>query len=430
MVLEQYRHKFGDFVRTGPAEITVFDPQIYGILDGPRSVCVKSEWYDLLHPFLSLVSSRDKDIHAARRREWVRCFTSKALNEHENKILKHVAELDRQIEKHVLLQKTSEMRDLCFWFGFDTMGDFVFNKSFRMLTDNKWHSVIVRLQNALSLLGPFSPAPWLVQLGLRLGPSVWVLKDWHDSVSWAKGEMRARLDRGLAKQEKPDLTYYLMEQEAETSFKDSYYWMHGDSLLAIVAGSEPTAYVLLGVFCELAKHPEHAEKIYSELEGADISDMKTLNRLPHLNGVINETLRLYPVLLTGGARKTMSEGINVGDTYIPPNTTIVAPRYSIMRREDCFEKADTFIPERWTTRPEMIRNMAAFNPFSLGHHSCLGRLLAMDTMRYVISTIVKKYQFRLAPGETGSRVFDDMADQFTANPGKLALNFRFRKESS
>lgn len=67
------------------------------------------------------------------------------------------------------------------------------------------------------------------------------------------------------------------------------------------------------------------------MEGADISDMKTLNRLPHLNGVINETLRLYPVLLTGGARKTMSEGINVGDTYIPPNTTIVAPRYSIMR---------------------------------------------------------------------------------------------------
>lgn len=39
--------------------------------------------------------------------------------------------------------------------------------------------------------------------------------------------------------------------------------------------------------------------------------------------------------------------------------------------EDCFENADTFIPERWTTRPEMIRNMAAFNPFSLGKLICL-----------------------------------------------------------
>jgi hypothetical protein len=34
--------------------------------------------------------------------------------------------------------------------------------------------------------------------------------------------------------------------------------------------------------------------------------------------------------------------------------------------EDCFEQPECFIPDRWTTRPEMIRNMAAFNPFSTG----------------------------------------------------------------
>lgn len=162
---------------------------------------------------------------------------SSALTQHENKILKHIDELDRRIENDVLLHKPSEMRDLCFWFGFDAMGDFVFNKSFNMLFDQKWHCVVTRLQRALSLLGPLSPAPWLVQLGLRLGPKVWVLRDWHESVAWAKGEMRTRLDRGWAKQGgDPDLTHYLMEQENEISFKDSLYWMHGDSLLAIVAG--------------------------------------------------------------------------------------------------------------------------------------------------------------------------------------------------
>lgn len=48
--------------------------------------------------------------------------------------------------------------------------------------------------------------------------------------------MRTRLSQGRAKQSAPDLTYYLMEQaQAETSIKDdSLYWMHGDSLLAIV----------------------------------------------------------------------------------------------------------------------------------------------------------------------------------------------------
>lgn len=219
-----------------------------------------------MYPFLSLVSARDKSIHAARRREWLRCFTSKgifshflhfikqdsarigdisgcdvnlppALIQHEDKILEQIDELDRCIENNALAHKPSEMRDLCFWFGFDAMGRFVFNRSFRMLSDQKWHYVVVRLQRALSLLGPLSPTPWLVQLGLRLGPKVWVIRDWHESATWTKGEMRARLEDGCAKRGGgPDLTHYLMEQKGEISYKDGLYWMHGDSLLAIVAG--------------------------------------------------------------------------------------------------------------------------------------------------------------------------------------------------
>ncbi|XDG10330.1 hypothetical protein ABKA04_009945 [Annulohypoxylon sp. FPYF3050] len=370
----------------GPAEITVFHPDVFSVTDGPRSECIKSEWYDLLYPFLSLVSARDKSIHAGRRREWTRCFTSKeknltippplALTQHEDKIIKQIDELDQLIENNVLFNKHSEMRNLCFWFGFNAMR-------------------------------PLIPASWLVQLGLRLGPRIWVIRDWHETTS-------------------PDLTHYLMEQEGEISYKDSLYWMHGDSLLAIVAGSEPTAYIILAIFCELAKHPHHAENIYEELDGIDVTDLKKLNWASHLNAVINETLRLYPALLTSSARKTTKEGVMIGGVYIPPETTIVSPRFSIQRREDCFEQANSFIPERWTTRPEMIHNLAAFNPFSTGHHSCLGRQLAMDTMKLLMARIVKKYRFRLAPGETGTRVFGEMVDQFTANPGNLSLVFEMR----
>ncbi|KAI1413310.1 cytochrome P450 [Hypoxylon sp. FL1857] len=428
LFLEELHQKYGDFVRTGPAEITIFHPEVYNVLDGPRSECVKSEWYDIIHPFLSLVSTRDKEIHAARRREWLRGFTSKALAQHEEKILKHIDELERRIEEDALSRKPSEVRDLFYWFGFDVMGDFIFNKSFNMLSNQEWHYIVLRLQRSLAFLGPLSPAPWLIQLGLRLGPRVWVFSDWHDSMDWARSTMRTRLQEGQSKQAAPDLTYYLVGADLETATEKSLYWMHGDSLFAIVAGSEPTASVLIAIFCELAKHPSHAEKIYQEVQDVDVTDQKSLNRLPHLNAVINETLRLYTVVPTAGARKTMKEGVVVGGVRIPPYTTIVAPRFSISRREDCFEQPTTFVPERWTTRPEMIRNMAAFNPFGIGHTSCLGRLLSMDTMRYVTARLVKKYRFHLAPGETGLRVLDDMADQFTANPGKLTLCFERRGE--
>jgi hypothetical protein len=33
---------------------------------------------------------------------------------------------------------------------------------------------------------------------------------------------------------------------------------------------------------------------------------------------------------------------------------------------DCFEEPEQFVPERWTTRPDMVRNSKAFSPFGTG----------------------------------------------------------------
>ncbi|KAJ2983060.1 hypothetical protein NUW58_g6315 [Xylaria curta] len=301
-----------------------------------------------------------------------------------------------------------------------------------MLRDQQWHHIIVRLQRAMSLLGPFSPVPWLVQIGFRLAPSIWKLRDWREMVHWCEQQMRSRLLDEKPMQTYHDLAYYLVEAEGEEITDEDLFWLHGDSLLAIVAGSEPTAYALILLFCELAKHPDHIDKLYEELVNLNVTDLnptilQILSKLPHLNAVINECLRLYPALLTGGARKTLDKGIVVGDTFIPPHTTIVAPRYTISRREDCFHHGNEFIPERWTTSPQMVRNAAAFTPFGTGHHSCLGRGLALDTIRLVTAKLVKKYHFRLAPGENGLGVFSDMKDQFTANPGHLEICFELRK---
>lgn len=89
----------------------------------------------------------------------------------------------------------------------------------------------------------------------------------------------------------------------------------------------------MGIFCELARNPEHAEKIYKEIRNLDIRDAKLLQTLPHLEAVIIETLRLYPALPTGGNRKTLEHGVTIGGTYVPAHTTIAAPRYTISRRE-------------------------------------------------------------------------------------------------
>ena len=123
-----------------------------------------------------------------------------------------------------------------------------------MLQDREWHHIVVLLQRALSLLGPFSPVPWLLQLGLNCMPRIWVVKDWFDMIAWCELQMRERVKVVLnvhndlnwfsddcqepqGKIVEPDVAHYLVEDARTKQFgKESWAWLNEDSLLVIVAG--------------------------------------------------------------------------------------------------------------------------------------------------------------------------------------------------
>lgn len=62
-------------------------------------------------------------------------------------------------------------------------------------------------------------------------------------------------------------------------------------------------------------------------------DPTALATLPHLNGTINESMRLLPAILTFGSRVTPPEGLTIEGTFIPGNAKICVSRYTIGRRE-------------------------------------------------------------------------------------------------
>lgn len=402
-----------------------------------------NQWYDILHPEVSLVSARDKATHAARRRQWSRGFSSKALKEHRAKILRHVDELDRCIEADAHYGRVSDAKNLMYWFGFDAMGDFVFNHSFGMLETGTWHHIMVRAYRAIELMGPFSPAPWLIHIGFHLLPRVGKLKDWYEMTTWCRKTMEQRLEDD-ALQKEMDMTHYLMMPEVEqadngdskkaistyrANKEHNRFWLHGDSLLVIVAGSGPIATALTFLFRELAQNPNQLDKLYAEIRNVEPADLDALCKHPHLDACLTETLRLWPGLFTGGARKTGKNGAWIAGTFLPAETVIVAPAYVIARREDCFVRAREFIPERWTTSPELVRNAAASAPFGTGASSCIGRVLATDVIKYTAARLVKKYTFCLAPENHARKgVAAGVRDFFLPRPGDLSLCFRRRLE--
>ncbi|KAJ5963974.1 uncharacterized protein N7479_003850 [Penicillium vulpinum] len=446
LVLQAWYEKYGEFVRTGkrypkpnrdslvtlgikysgPAEITIFHPEAYEAMDGPNNHNTRSDWYDLLYPRISSIFTRDRQLHNERRKMWEQALSRKGLV--HLKYHRRVLEKVRTLESLVALEQSRPVliNDLMYFFAFDSMGDFSFSEDFGMMRNQRWHSSIAMLRSALTLLGPFSPAIWIPRLGFAFMPALWKVRHWFHMLEFCDQCMSRRMKKTLP--DRDIASWFIEDHVKHGSDPTRARWLSGDTATLVVAGSDTTAPSLTLLLYFLARYPMHAEKICEEIQGIDRENPATLASLPHLTGTINEAMRLLPAVITFSSRLTPPEGLMIDGTFIPGNTKICAPRYTIGRP---YIHPHEFIPERWYSQPELIKDKRAFAPFGVGRTSCVGRHLALAQIRLVTAALVFHYRIEFASGENnGEAVERDMKDQLTAQPGACRLVFQRRCEKS
>lgn len=193
LVLEDLHRQYGPIIRTGPEEITIIDPAVPAAVDGPGNQCTKAVWYDFLLPEIALNTTRSKKEHDARRRIWDLGFSTQALKVYEARVAEYAETLVARISDLANEDKPVNVSDWFYWFTFDVMGEFAFARSFQMLSDEKWHPAVRLLRKAMSLLGPFSPVPWLAQIAFYVTPWMFVVRDWLSMMEWCKQRMGERI---------------------------------------------------------------------------------------------------------------------------------------------------------------------------------------------------------------------------------------------
>lgn len=112
---------------------------------------------------------------------------------------------------------------------------------------------------------------------------------------------------------------------------------------------------------------------------------------------------------------------------MPPTSTFPKPVTNTQKPdEDIYTDCLSFVPERWYSRPEMIKNKDAFAPFSIGPMGCIGKNLAMMELRLLTAQLVTTFDVSFAPGEDGSRLLEKTMDHFTLGMGQLDLIMKKR----
>ncbi|KAF7588967.1 hypothetical protein BBP40_004969 [Aspergillus hancockii] len=430
--LRKLHEQYGDFVRTGPREISILRKSALPLIYGPQAECLKSTWYDQLHTDTSKICmnlSRDFDDHRRRRKAWDRAFSIKSLGIYEPRVKALADKLVAQIEAN--LGKPFDATAWSMFFSFDIMGDIGFGKDFCNLSTGRGHPAIKAVHDHMGLIGIVSHVPWLLNM---LGRIPGAAAGYHSFFKWCADQIEAKRKTWDTEKYPEDIVSWLIKAflENDVSAPPSELALHDDSRVIVVAGSETTATALANTIFFLAKHQDVLTKLQAQLDeampnGPNDWTYEKVKRVTYNDDIIHESLRLRPSVMTGGYRVTPSHGMQVDEVFIPGDVNVFVPPQLIHTDEKYYKAPNEFIPERWGEKNvEMGTNGAPYYPFSMGTYGCVGKNLAMMSLRVSVSMLAQRYNIQFAPGETGETFEHGAQDAFTTVLPPLQIVFQPR----
>ncbi|EMD96314.1 hypothetical protein COCC4DRAFT_77748 [Bipolaris maydis ATCC 48331] len=130
---------------------------------------------------------------------------------------------------------------------------------------------------------------------------------------------------------------------------------------------------------------------HESLNPYDIPTVETSDKLPYVNAVIKETLRLYAPLPASEPRQASTATV-IDGYHIPAGTTVSISPYILHRNPKVFPNPTQFNPDRWIDPSENTVEMNRwFWAFSSGSRMCIGVHLAMAEMTTLVTAVYRKY---------------------------------------
>jgi len=167
----------------------------------------------------------------------------------------------------------------------------------------------------------------------------------------------------------------------------------------IVTAQDTSAIASSSTLLLLAMYKDVQQKVVVELHrtfgktlDAPYLDYEKINELQYLEMVINEAMRLLPVIPC--VLRENSTEIEISEGYIlPTGSYIMIPIFEIHRSKSIWgEDADDFRPERFEKENYEKIPSYGYIPFAKGPRMCLGWRYAMFLMKIQLANILLRYE--------------------------------------
>jgi cytochrome P450 len=222
-------------------------------------------------------------------------------------------------------------------------------------------------------------------------------------------DMRMRADNVLleyirARRHQPpgsDLLQSLMDARYADGEGMSDEMVLSESMQLLVAGHETSSNGLSWLLYLLSTRPDCLERVreefYSVLGDAPLSHGDVM-KFPFTTQVIQEALRLYPPFWMIDRMAVADD--RVGDIVIPAGSMVIVYVYGAHHARSRWDSPEEFRPERFVKENEKLRAPFTYFPFGGGPRVCIGNQYAMLQILMILSTLLRRYDFELIPGQS------------------------------
>lgn len=183
----------------------------------------------------------------------------------------------------------------------------------------------------------------------------------------------------------------------------------------LFAGHDTVSSALMFLFYNIARYPEVQEKLLVEIEEIFGRDPREeivygkLNDLKYLEGVIKESMRLYPPVPMFGRESQEELKMSCGRT-LPVGSNITLCPSMVHSDPEVFPDPEEFQPERFVYKDSKAAEARGFTyiPFSAGPRGCIGQRLAMLEMKIVTVRVLQSLTLQLPKDHQAVQVTSEL----------------------
>ncbi|KAK0717563.1 cytochrome P450 [Lasiosphaeria miniovina] len=412
--------KYGPIARIGPNDLITSSQELLAHMNGVRSEYTRADWYYLGGRFRpgkdNIFSQVDETQHQRRRQQMLPGYTGKENLELEGSMDARIVEFMDLIRRKYLSTESQArpvdltikiqyfVLDVITSIGFSSpLGDLIADAdllNYSKATETAMGAAVYLTGSGLAKR--LARMPWLIKL---VGPSEHDAQGMGRLVGNAREIVAARVARGD------------METRSDMMASFSRHGLTPDELvtecqLQVLAGSHTTAASLWTLMLYVTTHPRVLARLQAEIDGAvrdglapDVVANGELSRLPYLQAVIREGLRIRPPVTNIDPKRVPDGGDTVvldgKPVFLPGGANIGVSVWAINFDKTVFgDDVDEFRPERWLleTDEKKLAQMTRATDLIFGHgkFQCLGKPVALMEIGKTVFELLRNFDWSVA----------------------------------